>query len=649
MTVILALTASLGVGAKSYTLLSPDKQLRAEISDEGDLKFSLYKNNTIVVRPTLIGLILEDGTRVGSAACITGSKSAKIDGTVQAPFYRQNQIKDQCNELTLKLRGGFAVTFRAYDSGLAYRFSTTRKGLTVISSERADYSFDPQSKSWLAYTTNPEKPYQMAFQNIYDVTAVDTAKNMPAFLPVTVEMGSHKVTILESDIASYPNMWVRADGGKLKAEFAPYPKKMAYHPWRHMSYVAETEDYIASSRGARTYPWRILAVTDNDTEMAVNDLVYLLASPSRVKDTSWIKPGKVSWDWWADWNLRGVDFKAGINTDTYKYYIDFASKYHLPYVILDEGWYDSKSGDIMHPIQDVDLPQLISYGRSKGVGIVLWGVFNVLDENLENVCSHYADMGIKGFKVDFMDRDDQTAVEMVERLADCCARHHLILDLHGIYKPAGLNRTYPNILNFESVFGMEEVKWGQLKNDHPRYDVTFPFIRGMAGPVDFTPGALRNGTKNDWVASYDQPMSMGTRAHQAATYIVYDSPFTMLADTPTGYEQEPDYTKLLASLPDVFDETRALQGELGEYIITARRKGGDWYIGGMTNWTPRNIKLDLSFINNVDAANTTLLRDGINAGHNASDYKIEKVDIKGATANVDMASGGGFLMIIRAK
>lgn len=244
--------------------------------------------------------------------------------------------------------------------------------------------------------------------------------------------------------------------------------------------------------------------------MPVNNLVYALARPNRIGDTSWIKPGKVAWDWWNDWNLKGVGFKAGINDETYKYYIDFAARNHLEYVVLDEGWYDSKAGTILQPIDDIHLTSLISYANSKKVGIVLWAVFNVMDENLETICRHYAGLGIKGFKVDFMDRDDQTAVEMVERLAECAARYHLILDLHGIYKPVGLNRTYPNILNYESVFGMEESRRTDARTDMPLYDVTFPYIRMMAGQVDFTHGAMRNGTRRDWHACYTKPVSMGT-------------------------------------------------------------------------------------------------------------------------------------------
>jgi alpha-glucosidase len=412
-----------------------------------------------------------------------------------------------------------------------------------------------------------------------------------------------------------------------------------------MSYVAETEDYIAKSTGPRTYPWRVIAISEKDTDMPTNDLVYTLAAPNRVGDTSWVKPGKVAWDWWNDWNLKGVDFKAGINTRTYLYYIDFAAKYGLEYVVLDEGWYDSSKGDLMHPIADIDLQRLIDYGREKGVGIVLWTVFNVLDEHLDEACQKYAALGAKGFKVDFLDRNDQTAVEMAERLAATCAKHKMMLDYHGFFTPTGMNRTYPNIVNYESVFGMEECRWAKKTTDMPRYDVTFPFIRMMAGQVDFTPGAMRNGTKENWVECYQNPVSMGTRCHQAACYVVHDSPFTMLCDAPTNYETEPEYTKFIAQIFNEWEETRVLQGEIGKYIVTARRIGNTWYVGGQTNWDERTITLPLSFLNKEQHYVVTLLTDGINANHNAEDYQLTyQTCLSHETLNLKMASGGGFVL-----
>ena len=648
----IGLTAS----AENYQVKSPDGKIVAELNTDDYLSLRLNRNGEVIMQESSIGMTLDDGTDIAKNLRVTGKRLSNHKETITAPFYRQKNFDACYQELNLKFKNGFGIILRAYDEGVAYRFYTNRKGKTVILHETAAYCFGKDKTAWLPYTTTPDKPFAMAFQNVYDKTRLDTAKTMPAFLPATVDCGKEKVTILESDLRSYPGMWLKANSseddkanGTLRAAFAPYPKEMAYYPWRHMSYVKSACDYIAASTGKRTYPWRVFAITESDEQMPTNNLVYALAEPNKIGDTSWIKPGKVAWEWWNDWNLKGVDFKAGINYETYKYYIDFAHNNGLEYIVLDEGWYDSKAGTILKPIEEINLPELIEYAKSKGVGIVLWAVFNVMDEDLETICKTYAQMGIKGFKVDFMDRDDQTAVEMVERLANCTAKHHLILDLHGIYKPAGLNRTYPNVLNYESVFGMEECRWTEDKNDMPLYDVTFPFIRMMAGQVDFTPGAMRNGTKDNWKAIYTKPISMGTRCHQAACYIVQDSPFTMLADAPTNYEADKPFTEYIASLPVVFDKTEVVQGKIGEYIVTARQKGSDWYVGGQTNWDERDLSIPLDFLPEGDY-NAVIMQDGINANHDAEDYLIASHTVNSKSVlNIHLASGGGFVIKVIKK
>ena len=644
------LTSSLQLSAKTYQVISPNGRITANVSLNETCQLSILLDGKELMAPSTIGLTLSEGKQAYAQAKVARSKRGSINEAIEAPMYRQASFTFKANQLDLMLKGGFGLIVLATDEGIAYRFYQTNKGTTTIYNEVAEYQFGADRTAWLAYSTNKEKPYAMAFQNIYHETAISKAEDQAAFLPVTIDCDKAKVTLLESDVVSYPGMFVRANDGSLKAEFAPYPKAMDYYRWRGMSYVKETEDYIARHEGAHSYPWRILAVTEDDTQMPLNNMVYALARPNKTGNTDWIKPGKVAWDWWNDWNLRGVDFVAGINYDTYKYYIDFAAAHGLEYIILDEGWYDSNKANIMQPIDEVRLPELIAYAKSKGVDIVLWTVFNVIDEKLEEACKHYADMGIKGFKVDFLDRNDQTAFEMVERLAECAARHHLMLDLHGIYAPVGLNRTYPNIVNYEGVFGMEEVRWTELKNDMPLYDVTFPYIRMMAGAVDFTPGAMRNGTKEDWAAIYNKPISMGTRCHQAACYIVHDSPFTMLADSPTNYEDDEPYTQYIASLPTVFDETRILQGKMGEYIVTARRLGDTWYIAGQTNWDARDLTIDFSFLPEGKNYKAHLLTDGINAHHDAEDYRLNTMDCTSTTQQaIHLAPGGGFVIKLKIE
>lgn len=639
--------ASLAAKEKKYVLSSPDGTLKVEISTGNELAYQVMHGNDTILSHSNIALVLEDGTVVGKTPRITGERRKKIKDNIESPFYRFKEFVATGNELDLKLKGGFGIIFRAYNEGVAYRFYTTQSSDIIIKEEQAEFNFKEDYTAYLPYTTNDKKPMAMAFQNVYDITPLSKAQPKLAFLPVTVDCGSVKLTLLESDLEAYPGMFVQLQQGKygLKGVFAPYPAKTDFYPWRKQEYVTETTDFISRSCGSRSYPWRVLAITEKDTDMPVNNLVYALASPNRIGDTSWIKTGKVAWDWWNDWNLKGVPFKAGINMDTYKYYIDFASRNGLEFIVLDEGWYAPKSGDMLTVIPELDLPELIAYGKSKGVEIVLWTVFNVLDSQLEAACKKYADMGIKGFKVDFLDRDDQTAVKMVYRIAEMTARYKLTLDLHGIYKPTGINRTYPHIINFESVFGMEEVKWTDIKNNMPLYDVTFPYIRMMAGPVDYTPGAMRNATKADWRAMYYTPASMGTRCHQLAAYIVHDSPFTMLCDAPTNYLNEQECVDFMASLPVEVDSTFIASGELGKYIVTVRKKDVNWYIGGMTNWDERDVQLDFSFLPEGMSYTAVLFKDGVNANKQAEDYRKETIRVnKDSRLTLHLASGGGFAM-----
>ena len=395
------------------------------------------------------------------------------------------------------------------------------------------------------------------------------------------------------------------------------------------------------------------------TEIAMNNMSYLLAEPSRVEDISWIEPGKVAWDWWNNWNISGVPFEAGINNDTYKHYIDFASRYGIEYVILDEGWAVNGKADLFQVVPEIDLPMLVNYAKERNVGLILWAGYYAFDRDMERVCQHYSKMGVKGFKVDFMDRDDQMVTDFYRRTAETCARYHLVVDFHGAFKPAGLNRTYPNVLNFEGVFGLEQMRWAGLEWDQMRYDCEIPFIRQAAGPMDYTQGAMLNGCRNSFHPSWNEPMSQGTRCHQLALYVVLESPLNMLCDSPTNYEKEPDYTRFVAEIPTVWDETRVLEGKVGEYIVTARRMGECWYIGGITNWNERDIELDLAGLCKAAADrkmpvcgsdvmdSVTIYTDGKNAHRKGSDYREETFLPTDTKYTIHLAPGGGFLMKIK--
>ena len=639
-----------GLSAKKAEVASPSGNISVTVEDgtDGNLMFSVSSNGKQLLLPSQIGMEFEGAKKTQKIKSLKVTKNIKED--INAPFYRNPKFSTTSNELTLRLEDGNSVTFRVYDDGVAYRFSTDGKSGNIINNETAIYNVAGNPKVYLPHSTNPKKPEAMAFQNFYTVTPMSSASPLLAFLPVTVDYDNGlKMTMMESDLEAYPGMFVEADSttNSLKGVFAKYPSSTDFYPWRKQEYVTGTEKYIAKSEGKRNFPWRIMAITTDDTQMPVNNLVYALASPSRVADTSWIKPGQSAWEWWNDWGLRQVPFKAGINNDTYKYFIDFAADNGIEYVVLDEGWYDPKSGDMLTTIPEIDLPMLIDYANKKGVGLWLWTVFNVLDNQLEEACKKYSDMGIKGFKVDFLDRDDQTGVEMTYRICDATAKNNLMLDLHGFYKPTGLNRTYPNVVNFESVFGMEEMKWSDPSVDMPEYDVTFPYIRMMCGPVDFTPGAMRNATKSDWKAMYSNPFSQGTRAHQVANYIVQDSPFTMLADNPTSYMENQECTDFITAIPTVFEETKVIDGKMGEYIVTLRQTGNCWFVGGQTDWNPRDYELDFSFLPSAEKFKVTLLKDGVNAGKQAQDYVVETFEVNSGTKKlIHMAPGGGFAVRI---
>jgi alpha-glucosidase len=460
-----------------------------------------------------------------------------------------------------------------------------------------------------------------------------------------------KLCITEADLESYPGLYLnKGEDQSLRGVFAPYPKQVKQGGHNMLQgLVTERENYIAKCKGSRSFPWRVFAVSTSDKELLDNDLVYLLAESSRVKDTSWIKPGKVAWEWWNDWNIYGVNFKSGINNDTYKYYIDFASKQGIEYVILDEGWAVNKKADLLQVVPQLDIQELVNYGKSRNVGIILWAGYWAIDRDMENVFKTYSDMGVRGFKVDFMDRDDQAMVDFYYRCAETAAKYHLMIDYHGAYKPTGLHRTYPNVINFEGVYGLEQLKWAPPSIDMVTYDVTMPYIRMLAGPLDYTQGAMRNATKENYRPINSEPMSQGTRCRQLAEYVIFESPLNMLCDSPSNYLREPECTRFISEIPTIWDQTLALDGTIGEYIVIARRKDDVWYVGGLTNWNKRNITVDLSFLDKGNYE-VELFSDGVNADRAARDYKRDIFSaLENQKLSVTLMPGGGFAAKIKKK
>ena len=629
------------------TVTSPDGKIKLVVDLKDSVSYSIVHEGEVLVSPSALAMKFEGGRMLGVGEASYKVKIGSASESVDAPFYRQNKISAEWNYARVDY-ADWTLEFRVYNEGVAWRFETEFESDAVVLDETAQFVFPEDPMAWVPYSRGKDliaNSYQS--QYTYEKVSRFGSQSNLTFLPVAVKNKSGKTLLIcESDLRSYPGMFLEGMEGGYSATFAKLPDSTYITPTRCQLKIATRQDVIARTEGTRSYPWRIVAVAENDIQLPINDLVYLLGEPRKVGDVGWIKPGLVSWEWWNDCGLTNINFKPGVNTETYKAYIDFAARFNIPYIIIDEGW--SAKDDIMVIKEAVDLKGLIAYGAERNVGIIIWAVANVLDDKLEEACAFYSQMGVKGFKVDFFDRDDQRCVDMVYRLAEAAGTYHLMLDLHGIYKPTGLNRTYPHIVNFEGVFGLEEVKWSNP--DMPLYDVTFPYIRQVQGPVDYTQGAYINSTKEGFEINYHKPMSQGTRAHQVATYVVFDSPLAMLCDTPSHYLADVPCTEFITSIPTVFEQTHIIAGQIGEYIVTTREKDGKWYVGALTNWDEREVIINLSFLEKGKQYTAKLLADAADSSVKPEKYKISTIDVDSASEIlVKLAKGGGAALIIEAK
>lgn len=645
------LLTSAALSQKNYTLQSPDGKISvaAELTDK--ITYSVKHEDDIIVSPSPVSVKLSSGEQLGVNPKFKSVKRQTVNQSIQSPIYKRSNVADNYNEMTLNFKEDYAIIFRVYNEGVAYRFAVVRKGNFTIEQEEATFNFSEDFTSIFPYVRSTNTTYEgqffNSFENIYTtgkLSSIDPKKLI--FLPLVVSVGNgKKVCITEADLEKNPGMYLTNQDGKqsLKAVFAPYPKEVQQGGHNNLQFAVKSrEAFLSKATDAKNFPWRVMVISTQDKHLADSDMIYKLAAPSRVADVSWIKPGKVAWDWWNDWNIYGVDFKAGINNATYKYYIDFASTHHIGYVILDEGWAVNKQADLMQVIPEINIKELVDYGKAKNVGIILWAGYSAMNKDIEGICKHYSELGVKGFKVDFMDRDDQQVVDFYYDVAHIGAKYKLMIDFHGAYKPTGLQRTYPNVINVEGVFGLEQMKWTDNKTDMVAFDVTIPFIRMVAGPMDYTQGAMRNATKNNFRPINSEPMSQGTRCHQLAEYIVFEAPFNMLCDNPSNYMRELESTKFIADIPTVWDNTIALDGKIGEYVAIARQKGNDWHVGAMTNWDAREITVDLSFLGAGDFQ-VELFKDGINADRAAQDYKRETIALPAdKKLKISMAPGGGY-------
>ena len=637
---------SVSLAAKDYNLTSPSGALAVRVSVGGQTTWTLSVNGESVMSDNVVSMTIDDRT-LGPGARVVKQRKGRKDEHIVSPFYRQAEFDASYNWLSLSMKGDWSLEFRAYDDGVAYRFVTNRPDIRKVYSETAEYNFSEAYDMLVPYVLKRADGdrYRSSFENLYEnVKAGDVAKadGRLAFMPVYVDLGEKgRLLLMESDLWDYPGMFLRATEKGFSAEFPPYPHDIHEQDAQYL-------DYLNMVAGSRTFPWRVLAYGADEKALAMNNMVYQLATPCKLEDISWIKPGLSSWDWWNAFRRHGVDFKAGINTETYLYDIDFAAKYGLSYVLIDDGWY--KDRNIFTPKDDMDISRICSYAAEKGVKVLLWVSKGSLGLEPEKAFEYFSRIGVSGFKVDFFDSQEAAMVNRINMYAEAAAKYHLVLDFHGIFKPVGLSRTYPNVVNYEGVFGLENLKWcNPSRCDMPRNDVILPFIRQAAGQMDYTPGALRNATRDDFRSVHLKPMCMGTRAHQLACYVVFDAPLQMLCDSPSDYLKEDETTRWIASFTTVFERTRLLDGKIGQYVVSLREKDGRFYIGGMTNWDPRDIEIDFGFLPEGEWR-CRMFRDGVNADTVGEDYAVCEYGIRSAhKEKVHLAPGGGFVMILEKK
>ena len=654
----LLMASNLFAAEKTYQLQSPSGELSLEIRTGATTSWSVTMAGTQVLAPSALSMTLEGGTVLGHNVKVKKATRKSVDRMVTPVVYRQAQVHEAYNELTLKC-DGYSLIFRAYNDGAAYRFAADQKSAFNVQEEEVQFDFGRDCEGFIPYCFKRDQTLECQFTTSFEAQYTRTGigqweHDRLAFLPVTLDApDGMKVCITESALVNYPGMYLSNQDldTRLEGVFARRPREVRQGGHNRLQGVIKSrENYIAEAGPKEAFPWRIVIVSRDDKDLLTCDLPWLLGNePAPDADFSWVKPGKVAWDWWNAWNLYGVDFEAGINNQTYKYYIDFASRNGIEYVILDEGWAVNKKADLFQVVPEIDLPELCRYADSKGVGLILWAGYWAFEKDMERACREYSAMGVKGFKVDFMDRDDQIIVDFYRRAAETAARYHLMLDFHGAFKPAGVQRTYPNVVNFEGVYGLENAKWQNPKDlDHVTYEVTIPFVRLVAGPADYTQGAMRNATRENYRPVNSEPMSQGTRCRQLAEYVIFDAPLTMLCDSPSNYLREPECLRFIADVPTTWDETVALQGKAGEYVAMARRKGSTWYVGAITDWNAREMTLDLSFIDGRPTLE--IFCDGANAHRAARDFRHEQAEFPAdGMLNVKMAPGGGWAAVIRMK
>ncbi len=631
--------------AQKYLLTSPNAKLSVEIeNDRQGIKLAMQKGGELLLSLSELGLVTTQGAN--GHLTVKKAKRATVKEEIK-PVVREksDSYRNEYNELVLTFKTDLSLAFRLFNEGLAYRFLTSAKDSLIIVKETL--AIQLQEEDSIRFQS--EKSFHSAYEQPYEfnqLSDLDPAKLVQMPLLVEKKKGNF-VMITESDLYNYPGIWVRKSGaGQLSATHPRYPKTLVKTNNRYASgQVGETHEYIARVAGQRSYPWRIFAVADEEAGLIDNHLVYLLASPTALKDVSWIKPGVVLFDWWAKNNIFGVDFKAGVNTETAKYFIDFCAEKGFRYFLFDDGW--SPKDDLLHTVPGLNMEEVMAYAKSKGVDVMVWVIWNTLIDQWEEAFDQFERWGIKGIKTDFMNRDDQLMVEFYEAIAKKAAEKKMVINFHGAYKPCGLSRKYPNVLTREGLIEFEQS--GVTNNDNPVHHNLLPYIRMFTGSMDYIPATMRNANKHNFRPIADYPMGWGTRAHAMALFIILNSPMTMLPGSPSDYHRERECTDFLAKIPVEWDETRLLTGKISKYTVLGRRAGKDWHIGAITNDDARTVELDTDFLKPGNYR-IELIADGINAATTATDYRLQRSTLKaGEKLTIRMAPGGGWLARIEPE
>ncbi len=630
------------MAAKSFELKSPSGEVSVTVDIGEQIRYSVYGGGKPLLTDSSLALCLREGT-LGDKPHLSGHKASPVNRTFRPVVaFKFEEIRDRCNMLRLDFRGGWAVEFRAYDDGMAYRFVTALGHDIEVLSEKVVIRFPND------YTAVVQQPggFKTAYEEPYSLIETNGWKpgDPMSVLPVLIDTRQgYKLLLSESALSDYPCMFLEGDGANgMKGTFPKVPLAYEESGDRSMRILQEA-DYIARTKGTRAFPWRYFVIAKDDGQLIENTMTARLAEQQAIADASWIEPGQVSWEFWNAASPYGpdVDFVAGFNTATYKYYIDFAAEYGIPYIIMDEGWARS-TRDPYTPNPAVDVHELIRYGREKGVGIILWMTWLVVENHFE-MFEELSKWGVKGVKIDFMDRSDQWMVNYYERVAAEAARHKMVVAFHGSFKPAGLEYKYPNVLAYEGVRGMEN-----MGGCTPANSVWFPFIRNAVGPMDYTPGAMLSMQPESYCGNRPNAASIGTRAYQMALFVLFETGLQMLADNPTLYYRNDECTRFISRIPVTWDETRALKAVAGKFAVVAKRKGDKWYVGAI-NGSNEGIELEipLDFLTPGKNYTMTGFEDGINAFRQAMDYRKtqRRVDSTGK-ATLKIARNGGWAAVI---